>query len=252
MSLGESIRAARESAGLSIAQVSERTRIRGAVVSAIEQDSFELCGGDVYARGHIRSIAAVIGLDPEPLVAEYDAAHAVTAPTATEVFDAETSTTKERRGANWSAVMATALVIAVGLVAFQVFRSDSDGSRGTTTVANPEPTVTAPETTASPDPEETKTQVAQAPDEVVLKVSAFPNAVSWLQVTNSSGAVLFSDNLSQGQSKTFRDDKALKVVVGNAAGVSLVVNGTNVGSPGAAGQVAHLTFTPNDPEGSAG
>ncbi|MEO8328852.1 MAG: RodZ domain-containing protein [Candidatus Nanopelagicales bacterium] len=252
MSVGEAIAAARESAGLSIAEVSERTRIRGTVIGAIEHDNFVLCGGDVYARGHLRSIAAVIGLDPVPLIEQYDAAHAVVGPTATEVFEAETSTTRERHGANWSAVMAVALVVAVALVTVQVFRSGSDGGRDTTTIANPQPTISEPAPSGSPKPTETKSEVAQATSDVELKVSAMPNAVSWLQVTNSRGAVLFSDNLSDGHSKTFRDDKALKVVVGNAAGVSMVVNGTDVGSPGEAGQVAHLTFTPEDPEGSAG
>jgi cytoskeleton protein RodZ len=252
VSVGETISTARTKAGLSIAQVAERTRIRGTVVNAIEHDDFSLCGGDVYARGHLRSIANVVGTDAAPLVAEYDEAHAVVPPTATEVFEAETSTRRERRGANWSAVMAAALVVAVGLVTVQVFRADSDGSREPTNLANPAPTISDNEPSGEASPTETKTHVATAPREVVLKVAALPNSTSWLQVTNSAGSVLFSANLSQGQSKTFRDKKALKVVVGNAAGVSLVVNGTDLGAPGASGEVAHLTFRPNDPEGSAG
>ena len=41
----------------------------------IERDDFSACGGDFYARGHIRAIARAAGADPEPLVQEYDSSH---------------------------------------------------------------------------------------------------------------------------------------------------------------------------------
>jgi helix-turn-helix protein len=59
-------------AGLSVASVSQRTRIRESLIRAIEADDYSGCGGDFYARGHIRSIASAVGTDPEPLVWEYD------------------------------------------------------------------------------------------------------------------------------------------------------------------------------------
>jgi cytoskeletal protein RodZ len=64
---------ARQRAGLTVAQVSERTRIRETVIRGIERDDYARCGGDFYARGHIRGIAKAVGADPGPLVEEYDA-----------------------------------------------------------------------------------------------------------------------------------------------------------------------------------
>jgi cytoskeleton protein RodZ len=72
MSIGTELGNARLQAGLTVAQVSQRTRIRTAIIEAIERDDFSVCGGDFYARGHIRAIGRVAGLDPEPLVREYD------------------------------------------------------------------------------------------------------------------------------------------------------------------------------------
>lgn len=72
MSIGAELANARSQAGLTVAQVSQRTRIRTAIIEAIERDDFSVCGGDFYARGHIRAIARVAGADPEPLVREYD------------------------------------------------------------------------------------------------------------------------------------------------------------------------------------
>lgn len=73
MSIGAALAEARQRAGLTVAQVSERTRIREAVIRGIERDSYSGCGGDFYARGHIRGIAKAVGADPGPLIEEYDA-----------------------------------------------------------------------------------------------------------------------------------------------------------------------------------
>jgi transcriptional regulator with XRE-family HTH domain len=74
VSIGGTLAQARREAGLTIAQVSQRTKIREIIISGIEQDDFSACGADFYARGHIRSIARAVGADPDPLIAEYDAA----------------------------------------------------------------------------------------------------------------------------------------------------------------------------------
>ena len=57
VSVGETLAVARQRAGLSVAQVSERTRIRETIIRGIEDDDYSACGGDFYARGHIRAIA---------------------------------------------------------------------------------------------------------------------------------------------------------------------------------------------------
>jgi cytoskeletal protein RodZ len=75
VSIGEALAAARRQADLTITQVSQRTRIRETIIRGIEHDDFSACGGDFYARGHIRAIARAAGADPEPLVAEYDSSH---------------------------------------------------------------------------------------------------------------------------------------------------------------------------------
>jgi cytoskeletal protein RodZ len=72
--IGGALAEARTEAGLTVTQVSERTRIREKLIRDIEHDDYSACGGDYYARGHIRAIARVVGTDPVPLIEEYDAA----------------------------------------------------------------------------------------------------------------------------------------------------------------------------------
>ncbi|MEX5633174.1 helix-turn-helix domain-containing protein [Parafrankia sp. FMc2] len=74
-SVGQTLVAARRAAGLTIDDVSDRTRIRAALIGQIEHNDFTNCGGAVYARGHLRTIATTLGLDPVPLLAAYDAGH---------------------------------------------------------------------------------------------------------------------------------------------------------------------------------
>jgi Helix-turn-helix domain len=73
--IGGALAEARSEAGLTVDQVSERTRIRATIIRAIERDDYAVCGGDFYARGHIRAIARVVGTDPAPLIEQYDIAH---------------------------------------------------------------------------------------------------------------------------------------------------------------------------------
>jgi cytoskeletal protein RodZ len=72
VSIGEALAEARREAGLTVAQVSQRTRIRQTIIRGIEGDDYSACGGDFYARGHIRSIAKVVAADPGPLIKEFD------------------------------------------------------------------------------------------------------------------------------------------------------------------------------------
>jgi Helix-turn-helix domain len=78
LGIGGALAEARSEAGLSVDQVSERTRIRATIIRAIERDDYAMCGGDFYARGHIRAIARVVGTDPAPLIEQYDVAHSPT------------------------------------------------------------------------------------------------------------------------------------------------------------------------------
>ena len=74
MSVGEALAEARSRAGLSVDELSERTKIRGTVIRCIEQDDYDACGGDVFVRGYVRALASAVGIDARPLIREYDQA----------------------------------------------------------------------------------------------------------------------------------------------------------------------------------
>src|SRR5262249_55714029 len=116
VSIGDTLAQARSQAGLTITQVSQRTCIRETIIRGIERDDFSACGGDFYARGHIRSIARAVGIDPEELVHEYDATHgSPQAIRAADVFEPATPIRlKERRSPNWTIAMIIVLAVVLG------------------------------------------------------------------------------------------------------------------------------------------
>lgn len=70
-SIGKKLRTARESKGISIELLSEKTRIRRDFIAAMENDDFAFLPRP-YVRGFLRQVATEVGLDPAELLAELD------------------------------------------------------------------------------------------------------------------------------------------------------------------------------------
>ncbi|MCX5093338.1 helix-turn-helix domain-containing protein [Streptomyces sp. NBC_00365] len=256
LSVGRALRQARTEAGLTVDDVSNATRVRIAIVHAIEQDDFAPCGGDVYARGHIRTLARAVRLDPAPLLARYDAEHGGRpAPTpAAPLFEAE-RIRPERRGPNWTAAMVAAIVAVIGFVGFTVVKgsggSDAKSSvaEGSTPTASTSTTSASPKISkpANPKPEPTDSAIAAAPqDKVTVQVSA-PDGRSWISAKDHNGRLLFDGLLKQGESKTFQDKTKIDLVLGDAGAIKLYVNGKKIDDQFQPGQVERLTYTKGDP-----
>ncbi|MQA87961.1 MAG: DUF4115 domain-containing protein [Streptosporangiales bacterium] len=253
MTIGETLAEARREAGLTVTQVSEATRVRETVIRAIERDDFSVCGGDFYARGHIRSIGRTIGIDPEPLIREYDDAHGGSpqAIRASDVFEPETPIKiAERRRPNWSAAMAVALAVVMVYALVRLLGSGSD-DRGQMSSAPqsapPAQKPASPSPSPSPSPSKNDDAVALAPrDQVVVQLRAKESC--WVSVQDSDGDRRFEGLLREGAVKQWKDKDLLRLVIGNAGGAALTVNGKDLGSPGRSGEVIRVEFKPGDPE----
>jgi cytoskeletal protein RodZ len=252
-SIGRVLQQARIDAGLTVDEVSTSTRVRIPIVHAIEQDDFSRCGGAVYARGHIRTVARAIGLDPEPLVDRYDAEHGGRpAPTpAAPLFEAE-RIRPERRRPNWTAAMVAAIVAVVGFVGFTLVNGTDtgDGSNvaegpGAGQTPTPTKTATAKPTEVKPDP--TDAIAAVPKDKVTVKLTVV-GAKSWISAKSHNGKQLFDGTLLKGDSQTFQDDERIDLILGSAGAIELYVNGKKIEDKFESGQVERLSYTKGDPE----
>ena len=227
MSIGDALADARRQAGLTVTQVADRTRIRETIIRGIEQDDFSACGGDFYARGHIRSIASVVGIDPVPLIREYDEAHgAPEAMRAADVFEpSKPLRIKERRSLNWSVAMILALLVIVGYGAYHLVSSSSSSHGKATAAALAAPTRHPTPKPSSPSPTPTRTS-----NDVIIKLTAVEDC--WVFLTSDQGNnTIYSGVVSAGSTQTWKETKAVSLRLGNPAGVVLTVNGKKQ-SPG--------------------
>jgi cytoskeletal protein RodZ len=218
VSIGDALAAARRQEGLTITQVSQRTCIRETIVRGIERGDYSACGGDFYARGHIRSIARAVGLDPEELIREYDATQAPPQPiTAADVFQPFTPVKlKERRRPNWSVVLIAGLVAVLGIVGFRYF-----GHRHHSTP----PSAHASHSTK---PVTTKPVAHAAPKHVHLVLVALTGGLTWVQVTASSGHVIFQGDIGASVGiprKSWTTRNPVTLQLGNPGGAVLYLNG---------------------------
>lgn len=231
MSVGTSLREVRETAGLSTFELSRRTRIPESVIEDLERDNFNTCGGPAYARGHIRNIARVCGVESEPILAKFESQTIPLNKSIRELLNDTNATTakKVKEPISWKGLTG----VVAGLVALLVFGAALISS-------NPSGEVTA--TTPSTKTEETG-PVAQKIDGVQVTVRGV-NGLSWVAISDSSGVTQYSGRIREGEERTFTDDQLLYLVIGNAGAVQLLVNGEDLGVPGKVGEVVRLEFGP--------
>jgi cytoskeletal protein RodZ len=232
VSVGEALAEARERAGLSIAQVSQRTCIRETIIRGIERDDFSACGGDFYARGHIRSIARAVGLEPDELVHEYDVTHGNPhVITAADVFEPSTPIKlKERRTPRWTVAMVLVLALIIG---YGIYRLVSPGASAHEVAAGSSASAQArashhPSAAPTPTPSPTPTHASHR---VMIRLTA--TQTCWVEFTRPNGAYLTQATVVAGSTQSWRFRHAVVMTIGNPGGILLSVNGKNLGRPGA-------------------
>ena len=229
--IGPRLVAARERLRLSVDQLAERTRIRPHVIEAIEADDFEPCGGDFYARGHLRTLARVLGIDAAPLLATYDDTYADAPVDPRRVFEAELAAASGRslrstRGVNWSVLVAA--VMAVVLV-WSIARLLTDG---------PLPVSDGLHLNNSGgiDHGDRRAAVAKVPVRLTAEGGG-----AHVVVRDGTGRVVLDDGLAFGQSVDLEVVPPIRVHSTDGS-LRVVVDGDDQGALGATGREAQNTF----------
>ena len=237
-SIGDEIRAARKGADLTIAEVADRAKLRVAVLQAIENDDFSLCGGDTYARGHLKVIAGILKIDSKSLLELFDEKFGKFETALLDLsekgkrnLEKPSKSTK----ASWKTLSAIAVAVMALVTVVQISGSSPKNEVvSATSESETPPSVEQPiPATASTEPE------AKV---VITGVRSY----SWISVSDAAGNSIFTGEVKKGESKEFTDAQLLRFVIGNAGAVTLTVNGEDRGIPGKIGEVVRLQVAADD------
>ncbi len=270
---GERLAESRRERQISVTEIAKELHLDESKVRALERNEFESLGAPVFAKGHLRKYAEIVGAEIDQILADYyQLTRATEAP---PVVSGRRRPDKEISPGPW--IAAAILVLAV-LFAwwFFGFRDPAPSAP-----ARPGPTETpAPESgndaslSAAPAAAESEVvdetaeqdmpvdeaddpadstgdlapaaaparQATLADDEVRLSVTF--SADCWTEISDGSGQRLFFDLGRAGRTVTVSGEAPLEVLFGNADSVSLIVNGDDYPIPAAGrrGQTARLTL----------
>jgi cytoskeletal protein RodZ len=237
VSIGGDLATARRRAGLTVTQVSHKTRIRETLIRAIERDDYRACGGDFYARGHIWAIAHAVGGDPVPLIAEYDAAHSPPDPvTAVDLLaPARTIRIRGRHRRNWGAGLAIALAAVAGVVAYQLVAAPGPAPAGhaaARTVLHRAVHHRGRGAAAATVPAAAIPPPARYAHKVSIHLTAIEDC--WVEFTTPAGAHLSQSIVAGGTSRRWVFRHAVHMRLGNPGGITLTVDGRHPLPPGTA------------------
>ena len=240
MSLGALIAKSRTDARLSIEDLAKVTNIPTTLLRDMENDNFAKCGGETYARGHLRNIAAKVGIDERIFLDLFETEVTAPAKPIRELLNENNVTMpyQEPKRISWKILAAGSAAVLILFAGVQIFFLDSENAKEPEILAT---TTTTPSSSASESaaPSAAASPVIAGGIEVELIAS---RGTSWLFATNENGEVLFSGQVREGASKTFNAAKQVNLRVGNAGGVDILVNGKDVGSVGADREVVNLTY----------
>ena len=242
MTLGEFLQKAREAAGLSVDELAHIVNLRPGLIKAMESNDFLPCGGDTYARGHIRNIAQITGSNAQELLAIYDADHSVDSRSIHSrlVDNNAAAIRKENRKLSWKVLVGASLsiVVLIGVAQFAIGGFDSEPATTSMVIEETEPSQTpTPSPTASAAP---TTSSSTMSNELTLSIAA-TRGNSNIDVV-IGGVSVYKGPLFQGESKSFVGENSISVYLGNAGDLDLTLNGEKLAPLGDRNQEIRKTF----------
>jgi cytoskeleton protein RodZ len=270
--LGRELAEARQRAGLSVEELSHRTKISVPTLLAIERNQMNTLPGGLYARSMLRAYAREVGIDPEDVVKRFRAevgeqvdplqmldrmASASDGSRVERLHSADIDAADRRRAWRNAAIFALVLLLG-GAFFFGGERINSWAAplvrwaRSARPVAtNVSESLTQP-ADAAPQPVGT-TSVAPAsvaptppgPADNSLRLEIQPREQCWLSATADGQRVIYR-LLNAGERAEVEAKEAIDLRVGDPSVFAFKINGAVARAPGVAGVAANLHLTPKN------
>jgi cytoskeleton protein RodZ len=238
---GPRLKVERERRGLSTQKAADDMHLDAWVIDALEADNYERIGPAVYAKGHLRNYASLLGLPPDEILAGYAAVAAPNVPTVAPSTVRLRTTETAPVTLPWAPIagcVAAALVIA-GLLWLKPWHSRSAAPTSATapiataaaspsasdsagpSVESEQAASTAADAPAAPAPAAPASDAAGA-GRARLRLSF--SADSWVEVSNAAGQRVFAGYGRANTVKSIAGSAPLRVYLKQAGGVQLEIN----------------------------
>jgi cytoskeletal protein RodZ len=238
MTLGSTIRDAREAARLSIESLSESTSIRIGLLNEMEKNNFVHCGGDTYARGHLRNIATKVGIDPQVFIDLYNEEHS-TEHRAIQDLLVENNVMqvpREAKKISWKVPAGVSLSILLVIAVVQIVISNQGSD------ISPSPTPSASVSKSASASATAEASATTAPQSVPVSLTiAAVRGNSFMDIVVDGEHVL-KGSIFQGESKSFQGQTAISIYLSNPAGLDLTLNGKALAPLGGQNEEVRRTF----------
>jgi cytoskeleton protein RodZ len=252
VNIGEELRRARENRGISLAEVSGRTKITLKYLNVIERNGFEQLPGGIMTRGFLRAYAREVGLDPEEIVREFLAEHGPPPP----VVERGRGAAAERGGGDITApqleglerrrrrdhLFGTVAVVIVGAAVYLLPAHDMSRQKAnmSSTAAPPAGDRALEVGTAGDGPPTPGVDTPARPSGVHVEVN--PQGPCWVGAT-ADGRPALRRLLKTGERAVVDAQKEAVVRVGDGAACSLSINGSQAAPVGESATPVTLLIT---------
>ncbi|HEU5021256.1 MAG TPA: RodZ domain-containing protein [Bryobacteraceae bacterium] len=259
--IGEELRRERTRQGLTLEDIARRTKIPLRSLEAIESDEFDRLPGVVFTRNFVRLYALDLKTDAESLIARLPKFDLDSAP----LPDPPRTYGRNRWDPRVKAAVMSAvwLTVAVAAVAGAWYYYNNYGRHLVTAVAAAPPPLAppavapksplsipapllAPAATTPAEPPD-RAQVGPLDNERPVQVVLTARDVVWVQVS-ADGRTAFVGTLQPNDTRTIAADDQVKVLMGNAGGLDISLNGRTLDPLGTKGQTRTVRLTAAGPQ----
>jgi cytoskeleton protein RodZ len=249
------LRAERERRGYSVQYAAEDLHLDVWVIEALEANRFEALGAPVYAKGHLRKYATLLGLAPATVLERYESLGG-TPLEPTPIPAAIAAPVPQRRSMPKLPLWIVAAIAVAAGVAWLVHEFWPMLRHSDVVTTSELPAVTPPQPTPSEQPAQVERQVEQAsapapslaspaergrdevgasaPTEVRVRLQF--SEPSWAEIYDSTGKRLMFDMGMPGRVRTIAGVPPLRVNLGLASAVSVQVDDRPIVIPRRAGR----------------
>ena len=256
---GERLAIARRAHEISASDIAKELHLDEPKVRALEQNNFELLGAPVFAKGHLRKYAELVGVSTDDIIADYYRLNQTTG--APPVVGPARKFERDYSPVSWIVVSLVVVIVASAsywwftrdpvrppvvrtpaavLAPFASDASDDPVQEETAETAEtaeilpePEPLVTAEELPPTDTMLVSSTGADFESEPLVEDASLLPqvhvelsfSGDCWTEVSDASGRRLFYDLGTAGRVVALAGDEPLQIVLGNSENVSINVEG---------------------------